>query len=44
MTVPVEQNYLPSEFGFCVGFFQICIAKLSFDLENLHFVGIFVSS
>jgi len=38
MTVPVGQNYLPSEFGFCVGFFRICVAKLSFDLENLCFV------
>ena len=35
MRGPVGQNYLPSEFGFCVGFFRICVAKLSFDLENL---------
>ena len=37
MRGPVGQNYLRSEFGFCVGFFRICTAKLSFaiDLENL---------
>jgi len=34
MTVPVGQNYLPSEFGFCVGFFRICAAKLSLHVTR----------